>query len=186
MLNRQIPDQYPVSDGWDVAQIIKRGQDLSESFCEIWRPADDFTKLYSEPLFMSDAMIQSDNYVFLTDTRNEEIELFEITSYSTKVEGITIRENLTTLEKRHILFACPASVRSNIKPTHITDPRPISENPRSIRRHTVNKKFLDRIQQQQTSIIVVTRRGNKLRGTVEDHDKYAILYENQWTPCDCI
>lgn len=174
MLNRRIPDQYPVSDGWDVTQILKRGQDLSESFCKIWRPANHFTKLYREPLFMSDAMIQSDNYVFLTDTRNEEIELFDITSYSTEVEGVTIRGNLTTLEKRYILFACPVSVRSNIKPTHITDPRPISENPRSIRRHTVSNKLLDRIQRQRTSIAVVTRRGSTLRGTVEDHDREAI------------
>lgn len=173
-LNNQIPVQHPVDKGWDVNQILKRGAGLSDSFCEIWPSAEHFTKLSNDRLFMSDAIIQSDNYVFLTDTRNEEIELSEITSYSKEVKGVTITGNPVTLEKRHILFACPASGRTDIKPPHITHPNARNQNARSITKHTVNKKFLDSAQQHQTTIEIVTRRRNKLRGTVEDHDQYAI------------
>ena len=182
MLNKKIPHQYPVDKGWDVDQILKRGDDLFGYFCKIWPFAKHFTELFKEPLFMSDAMIQSANYVFLTDTRNEEIELFDITSYSTEVRGVTIRGDSVTLKKRHILFACPASVRNDIKPPYITQPNARNQNPRSIRKHTVDQKFLDSAQQYQVPIEIVTRRGNNLRGTVEDHDQYTIYMKINGQP----
>lgn len=182
MLNNEIALQYPANKGWGVDQILKRGEYLFDFFREIWPPAESFTQLSHDPLFISDAMIESRNYVFFTDTRDEEIELSEITSCSKEVKGITIMGNSITLEKRHILFAYPASVRDDIKPPYITQSNARNQNPRSIRKHTVEKKFLGSAQQYQTPIEIVTRRGNNLRGTVEDHDQHAIYMKINGQP----
>ena len=181
-LNNKIPRQYPVDKGWDVHQILKRGDDLFSYFCKIWPSAEHFTELSDEPLFMSDAMIQSDSYVFLTDTRDEEIELFDITSYSEKVTGKNITGNPVILEKKYILFACRASARINIKPPHITQPNARNQNSRLIKTHTVDNKFLKSVQQYQIGIEIVTRRGSKLRGTVEYDDQYAIYMKIDGQP----
>ena len=194
MLNQEICETY---DTWGVQQIREREKDLKRDFYEIWPPAERFTGRASESKvehrakpsgkvseskaeprwFSMLASNSSQPTTFVTYT--ESVELSKIESAGSKVKGVNSSNNEQALEKLNILFACSAAAWSELEPHVYYVSEEGRKNPPVTREEWLNieDQLLQSVQDNQVTVLPVTRCGHVLQGTIEDFDKDAIYMQ---------
>ena len=197
MLNQEICNKY---NTWGVAQIKEREKDLLDCFHEIWPPAEHFTGQASKPKVEPTtettvdqapkskaeprvqprwvSMIQSGEYQFVTYAGNE--KLSGIKTRDDKVIGVDRYGNEQTLAKPNILFACSATAWPEVEPyIEILDyvRREKLNPPQYQERLSLADKLLKTVQNEQATVLPVTRYGHVLEGTIEGFDEDAIYMQ---------
>ena len=181
LLNKEMKD-YPT---WGVKQILQeREKSLLACFYKIWPPAEDFTETVTgskaEPRWISAVQLNELQPIrFVTYSRVE--ELSEIRILGDKVIGFDDNNNQQTLEKRNILFACSMEAWPEVGPyveilgyvrrEHLQSPRNRDEL------FYVPDRLLTSAQEEQGTVIPVTRYGHVFQGTTEGFDKDAIYMQ---------
>ena len=170
---------------WGVKQILQeREKHLLTCFHEIWPPAEHFAQKVTEFKVEAEwiSMIQSNEYQPVRfATYNKVVELSKVKVLGDKVIGVDANSDEQRLEKRNILFASSAETWLEVSPyvevlgyvrrEHLQPPRHRDEL------FYVPEKLLASAQEEQVTVIPVTRYGHMFNGTIDGFDKEAIYMQ---------
>lgn len=180
-LNKEMRD-YPT---WGVKQILQeREKNLLVCFHKIWPPAEDFTQAVGEsrvePRWISIIQMDESQPIRFVTYSNVQ-ELLKVRILDNKVIGIDDNNDQQTLEKRNILFACSTEgwtevgayvdILGFVRKDHLQSPRNRDEL------FYVSDRLLESAQEEQVTVVLVTRYGHVFQGTIEDFDTDAIYMQ---------
>lgn len=181
LLNKEMEDYST----WGVRQILQeREKNLLICFHKIWPPAENFARTVDEseiePRWVSTIQLDESQPVRFV-TYSMEAELSDIRILGNDVIGVDDDNNRQTLEKRNVLFACSAEAWTEVGPyvevlgyvrrDHLQSPRSRDEL------FYVPDRLLASAEEEQVTVIPVTRYGHVLKGTIEGFDKEAIYMQ---------